>query len=384
MKVWMRAVIVLLVLFCLSIRVYAEEENDVEEVPAEEVESYLLKEFEFDGIDDTLKDIFPDEKLDFKDTLTSLISGETPLTFETAKEFLVNQLFYAFQANKSVMIHILIIAVIAAIFTNFSNAFQNQQISEISFYILYLLLITMCLNSFRLVMESVAGSIGQLTGFMKVLCPLYFLAIALAKGSVTSIAFYNLVLLLIYLVELLILNFLLPLVHVYIMIKVLNFLSQEDYMSKFAEFLETIVSWTLKTLLACVVGLNVIQGLISPAIDSVKRSVITKGAEAIPGIGDAIGGVTEVVLGTAVLIKNGIGMTGAIICIGICLVPIVEMGLLTLMYKLVAAVVQPVSDKRIVGCIESIGEGCQLLLKIMFTVGILFLLTVAVVAASTS
>lgn len=383
MKRWIIG-FVLAVLLMAPLPVAASEITPEDEVSQDEVEEQLLDLFEFNDMDRALKDIFPEEKLDFTDLLISLVNGETEFSFKMIGDVVKGQLLYNFNSNKSILIHILLIAIVAAVFTNFSNAFQSKQISEISFYILYLLLITVCLNSFRIVMDSVAAGIEQLTTFMKVLCPTYFLAVSIAKGSVTAVGFYGLILVLIGAVELLILNFLLPLVHVYIMMKVLNFLSSEDYLSKFAELLETIISWTLKTLLACVIGLNAIQGLISPAIDSVKRSAITRGAEAIPVIGDAIGGVAEVVVGTAVLLKNGIGIVGAIICIGICVVPMIEMVILALMYKLAAAVVQPVSDKRIVGCIASVGEGCQLLVRVLFTVGVLFLLTITVVAVSTS
>ncbi len=64
-------------------------------------------------------------------------------------------------------------------------------------------------------------------------------------------------------------------------------------------------------------------------------------------------------LGTAVLVKNGIGMTGAVICIALCVGPLVQIGCIVIMYKLAAALIQPVSDKRIVGCVESVGDGCQ-------------------------
>ena len=199
----------------------------------------------------------------------------------------------------------------------------------------------------------------------------------------TAAAFYNLVLFLIFLTEMLILNFLLPMIHIYMMVKVLDHLSEEEYLSKFAELIEMAVSWVLKTLVACIIGLNVIQGLISPAIDSVKRSALTRSAEAIPGIGDVIGGMAEVAVGTAVLVKNGIGMAGAVICVALCIVPLVQAACIVLMYRLAAAVIQPVSDKRIVGCIETVGEGCRLLLSVIFTTGILFLLTIAIVSAVT-
>lgn len=342
----------------------------------------LLGELEFDGIDDVLHEIFPDEKISFAGTVEGLMSGDIQFSAELLRRMISDQFFYEFQNSRAGMVHILLIVIVAAVFTNFSNVFQSRQISEISFYVLYLLLITISLNAFRLLGASACAELEHLTAFMKLLGPVYFLAAAFASGSVTSTVFYNLVLLLIFLVELLILNFLIPLVQVCIVVKILNDLSEEDYLSKFAEFLETIVSWTLKTLLAGVVGLNVIQGLLSPAIDSLKRSVVTRGAEAVPLIGDALGGMTEVVLGTAVLVKNGIGAAGAVICIGICLVPIIQMAVVTLMYKLIAAMIQPVSDKRIVGCISSIADGSQMLLRIVFTTGMLFLLTIVVVAAA--
>ena len=115
-----------------------------------------------------------------------------------------------------------------------------------------------------------------------------------------------------------------------------------------------------------------------------KRSAIARGAEAIPGIGDAIGGVAEVALGTAVLVKNGIGMTGALICIALCVVPLAQIACIAFLYKLAAAIIQPVSDKRIVGCVETVGDGCQLLMQVVFTTGLLFLLTIAIVSAVTS
>lgn len=377
--------IVILGCFFSPRTVYATEIRDKDEQAElqKEAEETIWKEFEFSEIEDLLDDIFPEKKTDFQDLIKKMLSGQTEPSLQVIGEMISDQFFYEWKSSKAGMVHILLIVIVAAVFTNFSNVFQNKQISEISFYVLYLLLITIGLNSFRILIVSASENLERLIGFMKVLGPVYFLAVAFAAGSSTSILFYNLVLLLIYLVELVILNFLIPFVQVYIVVKVMNNLSEEDYLSKFAELCETVIAWTLKTLLAGVTGVNIIQGLLSPAIDSLKRSVVGRSAEAIPVVGDAIGGVTEVMLGTAVLIKNGIGVAGALVCIGICLVPMIQMAVVTLLYKLIAAMIQPVSDKRIVGCISSIADGSQMLLRIIFTTGVLFLLTIAVVTATT-
>lgn len=356
-----------------------ERENNRDESVEE-----ILQAFDFDELDEEVKTLFPDEKLDFKETLMGILSGDIKFTGQLLKRLVSDQFTYAIRSCRENLIHILFLAVMAAVFANFGNVFQNKQISEVSFYIIYLLMIALCLNSFRAVVEWTSAGIENLTAFMGVFCPLYFLAVTIAKGSVTAAAFYNLALFLIFLVELLIVKILLPLIHVYMMTKILNFLSEEGYLSKFSELIETVISWSLKTLLACVVGLNVLQSLISPAIDMVKQSAVTRGAEAIPGIGDMLGGMTEVVLGIAVLVKNGIGMTGAVICFALCIYPLVQVGCIVLMYKLAAALIQPISDKRMIGCIESVGDGCKLLMRLVFTSGLLFLLTIVIVTASTS
>lgn len=378
-----RYIIFLIVLFVTGISVNVSA-ADVEGENEYDIQERMIEDFDYKDVDKMLDTLFPEEGLTFKDTLASVLSGDQRFSFDLVKKLVGHQLAGAFTGSRKNLMHILVIALIAAVFHNFSNVFGSRQVCEISFYILYLLLIALCLSSFQLVMEWVCEGVEKLTAFMGVFCPVYFLAVSLAKGSVTAVAFYNLMLFFIYLVEMVMVYFVIPVIHIYIMVKVLDFLSAQEYLSKFAELIEVMVSWLLKTLVACTLGFNVIQGMISPAIDTVKRSTVSRTAEAIPGVGDAIGGVTEVVFGTAVLVKNGIGITGMLICLAICLVPLVQTGLISLMYKLAAAMIQPVSDKRVTGCVECVGDGLKLLMRVIYTTGLLFLLTIALVSFVTN
>ena len=349
-----------------------------------ETEEKIFSQIEFQEMEEFLEKVFPNDKIGFQSMIKGLISGELELSAELIVDMISDQFFYEFRNTKASMVHILLIVIIAAIFHNFSGVFPNSQVSELSFYVLYMLLITICLNSFRVLIASAVSGLGNLLEFLTLLGPVYFLAVAIATGSATSVAFYNIILILVCIVELVIQNFLIPLVQVYMMVRVLNELSKEEYLSKFGELLHTVIIWSLRTLLGGVIGFNLIQGLLSPAIDSVKRSILTRSGEAIPIVGDMIGGATEVVLGTAVLIKNGIGVAGSIICIAICMAPVVQMAVVTLLYKLVAAMIQPISEKRFVGCISSMADGAEILLRIIFTSGVLFLVTIAMVASTTS
>lgn len=375
MKTRRFVLLVFILVFCIKREVYGQE--------IEDTKNHFLEQLAVDEMNESLNELFPEEKIEFEEVVKDVLDGKLELSADLVNQIIKDQVGYAFRVNKDTLGHMLVLVILSALFTNFSQMFQNKQIGEIGFYVVYMLMITLALNSFGTAIVWTEEGISHLISFMKALFPIYFLAVAVAKGSVSSVAFYNIALLLIFLVEILIAKILIPIIQVYIMIRFLDCLTEEEYLSKLSELMETGMSWILKVLLGLVIGLNTIQGLIAPAIDSVKRSAVTRGAEAIPGIGDALGGMAEVVLGTAVLVKNGIGVAGALFCIAICIVPVTQIGILTVLYKLSAALIQPVSDKRMVQCLSNIGEGCQILLKLIFTIAVLFLLTIAIVAATT-
>ena len=377
-------ILLVLIVFGLGTKIVDAAENPDMDAVQEDIREALLSEFDFDEIEDSLTQMFPQEKITFGEVVSSLISGDMEETIRMFLQFLADQVSYEFDYNRKNLVYVLLVALTAAVFSSFAGAFKSRQISDISFYVMYMLLITLCLTAFRISAEGLEERLGSLVDFMRVLCPSYFLAVAFASGSVTSLFFYNVILFLIYIVELVIVRFLLPVVNIYIMVRVLGNLTGEDFLSEFADLIKKVVSWILKTLLVCVISVNVVQGLLAPAIDAVKRSALTRTAEALPWVGNAVGGVAEVVLGTAVLIKNGIGMAGAVISVAICAVPIFQMLIMALMYKLAAALVQPVSDKRITTCISGVSEGYEIMVKVIFTSGLLFMITIAIVAVSTS
>ena len=66
----------------------------------------------------------------------------------------------------------------------------------------------------------------------------------------------------------------------------------------------------------------------------------------------------------------------------LCLGPLVQLGVLTLLLKGTAALIQPVCDKRFSGCVSGAGEGVRLLFQAVFTVTVLFVVTIVVVTVS--
>lgn len=344
-----------------------------------------LTEIDYNEIQTVINEVLQsNKKLSFQDYVMSLISGEREFSLEQIGKDIKETVSNEIHDNITTFTGLISIAVIAAVFTNFSYAFQSTQIAETGFYVAYLLLFSVLTASFIAAANIASTTISAILEFMKALVPAYFLSVAFASSAGTSMVFYQVALFLITFVDVLLVRIIIPLINIYLVISMANNLSKDDMLSKLTDLISTIISWSLKTLLGFVIGFNAIQGLIRPVADNIKRSALTKIAGAIPGVGGVFGSVAESVIGAGVLLKNAIGVAGVIVIITICAIPIIKLAVTTLIYRVSGAAVQPISDKRMLKCITASAEASLLLLQTVLTSAILFLLTITIVAATTT
>lgn len=346
------------------------------------VQEELAGELDFTKVQGMLDDMLGDQKFSLSEALKSLLSGETAFSEEAVQELLRGLFFSHLEQERGTLAKVLLLVLLAAVLANFAAVFENGQIGEVSFYVVYLLLFIMIMESFSSLSASLSKSIQWMTEFMKGLAPAYFMTVAASSGAVTAAAFYQGVLFLVWLLQWILLTVLLPGANLYILLKLVNHLSREEMLSKMAELLHTAISWGLKTLLGVTAGLQVVRGLVSPVMDSLKRSAIGKTAGALPGVGNAVNAVTELVVTGAVLVRNCLGVVilAAFLLAGAG--PVVHYVMMSFSYRLLAAVSQPVSDRRMVECLSTMGEGCALLLKILFTAEVLCILTFIILLVS--
>lgn len=336
--------------------------------------SDILEELDLSRVQRMLDQMLGEESFSMKDMLDGLIKGEKVLSEDTVQEMVHSFLFSGLEKEKSLLIKILLLILLSAVLANFADVFESGQIGDICFYIVYLLLFILLMDSFSSVTRSVQQTITWMAEFMRGLAPAYFLTISIAAGSSTAAVFYEGVLILTWLIQEVILNLLFPGACLYVLISLINNLSKEEMLGKMAELLDTAVSWGLKTLLGMVVGLQVVRGLIAPVMDTLKRSALGRAAGALPGVGNAVNMVTELVLTSAVLVRNCLGVVILFAFVAAGAGPVIHYGILSLLYRFLAAIAQPVSEKRIVDSLATMGEGCALLLRILFTAEILCIL----------
>ncbi|MZT64799.1 MULTISPECIES: stage III sporulation protein AE [Blautia] len=341
----------------------------------------LLKEINLADVQKMLDDFMGADSFSMKEALIKLTRGERAFSKEAVQEFVYRFFFYQLDQEKELFVKLILLILLSAVFTSFAEVFENNQIGDISFFVVYLLFFTILMDSFSKMSSSLEKTISWMTEMMKGLAPAYYMTVCAASGAASAVVFYEGVLLMVWGIQWLLLTVLLPASGMYVLLQLVNSLSREEMLGKMAELLNTAVSWGLKSLLAAVVGLQIIRNLVAPVMDSVKRGLLSKAAGALPGVGNAVNMVTELVVTSAVLVRNCLGVVILVVFVLIGAGPMLHYGILSILYRLLAAVAQPVSDRRMVRALGTMGEGCALLLRILFTAEVLCMLAFLVLMA---
>lgn len=346
-----------------------------------EIADELLQEINLTDVQKMLDDLLGQDSFSMKEALIRLTKGEQAFSGEAVQEFVYRFLFYRLDQEKSLFVRLLLLILLAAVFSSFSEVFENNQIGDISFFVVYLLVFALLTDSFSRMSSSLEKTLAWMTDVMKGLAPAYYMTVCAASGTASATVFYEGVLILVWGIQWFLLTVILPAAGMYVLLMLVNSLSREEMLGKMAEFLNTAISWGLKTLLAAVVGLQIIRNLVAPVMDSLKRGLLGRAAGALPGVGNAVNMVTELVVTSAVLIRNCLGVMILVVFVLAGVGPMLHYGVLSLFYKLLAAVSQPISDRRMVSALSTMGEGCALLLRILFTAEVLCMLAFLVLMA---
>lgn len=352
------------------------------EVKAEEKqEDYFMKqmeEYDIGQIEGEIEKLFPDWQIDIERTFLLIGQGKIVEAVKGVLGEIVGSIKGEFAGLKELMVSILVIGIFSAIFSNFADVFAGQQISQVGFYFLYLFLMAILTKAFTSACQIATGTMENIVLFVKIFIPTYFTAVGTAIGSGTAVFYYQVMLVIAYLVESFLLNGLLPIIYSYVILALLNGIWAEERLMLLLDFIKKGIIFALKMTMGIITGFSLVQAVILPAIDGLKLSVLQKTMSAIPGLGNMAEGVAELVIGSAVLIKNSLGVLLLILLLVFCLLPLIKIFAVAGIVKLGAALTGIVSDKRISGCADTVGEGCFLLLRCVFTTVLLFGIVIAV------
>lgn len=320
----------------------------------------------------------------FSKLVKSLMAGEGKQALQVVLELLGQAFEAELGRSMKAVGQVLALGVLGAVFANFSSIFPSGQIAQSGEFLTLLLLFTVLAAAFLDGAEAAGKVLERQTEFMRVLVPAYGIAVAWAGSGMMSAAWMEFILFLIMAVEWLYLNLLLPLSKVCLLLILVGNLASDNILSRMTELIQDGIRWGTRSLVGLVLGFHIVQGMVLPFADSVKTAGVQKLVQAIPGIGAGAGAAAKLLLGSGVLIKNAMGAAAVIVLAIVSLMPMVKLAALMALYRIAAAILQPVASKQVVNAVSGAADGQKMLLGLVVHGMLIFVLAIALVCFSTN
>ncbi len=342
----------------------------------------FLDQFDFTKIEEILNQCGLGDRLSFSGLVGTIVRGNWVELKEMLQSYFGQVFLGDLVYNREILVQAMAAAVFSAVFTTFSSVFRNSQIAENGFVVSYLFLVSLVIASVILSVGIASDVLQTLLTFMRAFIPAFSLALTFTTGSGGALVYDQTIFMICYGVEYGMNLFVIPLVEMNVLLCITNHISKDGLLEKLEGLSESVLNWAMKSMLMAVIGIQMIQNLVVPLLQSRKISLVQKAIGVIPGIGDGVEAVSDIVLGTGMLIQNAMGAGALIVLVLCCAVPLGKLALTALMYQLAAAVIQPVADKRMVETLACAGRAARFLLKMVFVCCVLLFITVALICTA--
>ena len=323
------------------------------------------------------------EAISFEDVFSLLIEGRIDEAIQETTVQLCENITLEIKENSQLIIKLILLVIIAAIFNTYSSVYKFSYVGEQGFFVTYAMIAVLLLQSFSLVFDLAKETIYYINEIVTCLLPALYMSLVLCSGLTTSHMVNTMFLWMLSVIEKFLLGIVLPGVQVYFLIVLLNQISAVDRFSKLADLIKQGLQFALKGIVTGLIGLNVMKSILVPVYDNAKYNMLQKGLSIVPG-GAALSGLSTILVGAGVLIKNSVGITVVIILLVMGSIPLLEIICFYVVYKVILAMVQPISDERILKGIQGAADSTGILLRATTTSLVLSVLSVAIVIMTTN
>lgn len=340
--------------------------------------------FELSETDDKLRDIAKDSGIDdfsLKDTVLKMVTGEEDFHFSNILKSFLRIAAGGTADVLHIMKRVILLILLSAVLETLTSSFKSSGVSKLGQYICSSVLIITIMQSFYYAAQTAFKAINNMIETTQTLQPLYMLIMtATGKATTMSVAvpiLYSATALITFGVQ----KIIIPGIIFAALITFINSLSERDIMMEMAELMSFICKWGVKICAGLFVFIMSLIKIGVPNSAIIAGKSIKTAAEAVPVVGSLMASAAETAAMLTTSMGNSIAAAVMLFIALISIIPVIRLAMIMIIYKLTAALTQPVASKRIVKCLDHAADYAGILTGLVFTIEIMFITVTALMLA---
>ncbi len=316
----------------------------------------------------------------FADNTRRIAAGESVGSFQSIFTKLTSLVCSESRDVLVLLLKVVAVSILFALLTNMQHSPEAKGVRDAVFFACYIVICTLVVAAFSEAVRTLESAVGSAVVFMNGSVPILIGLLVTSGKTATAAGIQPVILSGCVLLSNAVRFLIVPLLHCTFALSMVSGISRTVSVTALAAFLKKTARWGLCLLLTAFSGLLIVQGFGTGALDALSakttRYVVSNG---VPVVGGILSDTIDTVVSSARVIKNATGVAGIVALFGICLAPVVKIGLTSLAFHLAAAVIEPVADKRIFTSVNAVAEVLSLMVGVLCAVFVMLVICIAMV-----
>ena len=313
----------------------------------------------------------------FMELVHSAIAGQLDLSFTGLVNVFLTITFQELLVSGYLMRQLLVIAILGALMSVLTEAFTHKGANETGFYVTYIMAAALAISSFYVAVDVLTSLVARVDLIMTASIPMIMGLMTMGGNFLGAAGFQPLLFSALHIMSWFVGSVFVPLVLASAGLDIASRLSGEGAkLDMLADITAKVASWTLKGIVAVFIFLLTIQRVTAPILTNVALQTSRNVVGAVPVVGDAFTAAMDTVINFSGAARSGVLVALVLVLCGALIAPLIKIIVLAGIYRLVAAFLQPVADKRLVGMMECVGKHLGLMFQAAGLVGVMCIYTV--------
>ena len=359
----------------------AQSEEEIFEQLDESVKDQL-EDLDMSALDDLLAQLDEDGQAifggnSFAEKVQSVLDGEFIQDGGGFIESFFKLLFSEILDMLPLLASIAVIAILCGLVSHMKAGFMSESTGQIVFFVCFAVVVVLALVCAVNFVNVAGDAINGMKKQMNAAFPILLTLMAGIGGAVSVKAYQPAVALLSGGVVEIVSAVVLPLFIFTLVFSVVGNLSKSVRLGKLTDFFKSASTTVLAVTFTVFTAFLAVQGLTAGSFDGVSiRAAKFATKSYIPILGGYLADGLDLILAGSVLIKNSVGVAGLLLLLSTVLMPLLQILGVCFGFKIVAAVIEPVSDSRLTSFLTGIAKSMNMLIAALLAVAFMYFISV--------
>lgn len=359
----------------------AQSEEEIFEQLDESVKDQL-EDLDMSALDDLLAQLGEDGQAifggnSFAEKVQSVLDGEFIQDGGGFIESFFKLLFSEILDMLPLLASIAVIAILCGLVSHMKAGFMSESTGQIVFFVCFAVVVALALVCAINLVNVAGDAINGMKKQMNAAFPILLTLMAGIGGVVSVKAYQPAVALLSGGVVEIVSAVVLPLFIFTLVFSVVGNLSKSVRLGKLTDFFKSASTTVLAVTFTVFTAFLAVQGLTAGSFDGVSiRAAKFATKSYIPILGGYLADGLDLILAGSVLIKNSVGVAGLLLLLSTVLMPLLQILGVCFGFKIVAAVIEPVSDSRLTSFLTGIAKSMNMLIAALLAVAFMYFISV--------